>query len=449
YLGGGAVLEAGYAFNRTTYHEQPQGWEPLYYTAAGKRGNWFRDARQSSVRHQFLVNAFARTLNWRGSHLVKGGADVSYIDYSQGIERNTYYHLRVDGSPIRKTEFLGPGALSRTSLMTSYYVQDSWRPRPNLQVEGGLRWDYDRLVRRINFAPRLSAAYSPARRPNMKISGGFGLIYDVPNLQLFVRPLDQIPVVTYFAGDGSVARGPVAALFDLVNLGLNSPAFWTYTVGWEQRFASNLSFAMNYLGKRGLSGLAFIPTFEPNDSSYQLANQRQDRVDSAEFTVRQTFRRQYAWMASYVRSSARSNAAVDITVDDPQNIANNSGPLSWDAPHRLLSWGYLPTFWKSWAVAYLVEYRSGFPFSIVQEDGFLAGPANSRRFPNFLEANIHAELKVSLFHHRWALRGGFNNLTGRRNPTVVNPMMGAPQFMTFYGGYGRAANFRIRWLGHD
>jgi len=148
-----------------------------------------------------------------------------------------------------------------------------------------------------------------------------------------------------------------------------------------------------------------------------------------------------------VRSAARSNSTLDISVDAPQVVPNNSGPLAWDAPNRLLSWGYLPTFWKNWAWAYLVEWRTGFPFSILGEDGRVVGQANADRFPDFFEANLHLEYRLGFLGYRWAVRFGVNNVTGRRNADVVNNMMGAPNFLAFYGGYGRAGNLRIRWLG--
>jgi hypothetical protein len=83
---------------------------------------------------------------------------------------------------------------------------------------------------------------------------------------------------------------------------------------------------------------------------YSLGNNRRDAFDSVEVTARQIFKGKYEWLGSYTRSSALSNAVSDLNVENPLLISNNLGPMPWDVPNRFLSWGYLPTFWKSCAV---------------------------------------------------------------------------------------------------
>lgn len=457
YLGHGALLEVGYAANRTHGREVPQGSDFLLYTADGKRGNWWRDANQSSGRDVFSVSGFMPSFNWKGSHLLKMGMELDRLDYWQDIHRTGFINLRSDGIPLRKTVYEGNGVLGRANTEATFFIQDSWRARPGLQIEGGFRWDWDQLIKRVNLGPRGAFAWSPGGHENAKISGGVGVIFDATPLALFVRPDDQYALVTYFQPDGSTLRGPALNVFLPADARLRSPGFLTYSIGWEHRYASAWTFKLNYLGKRGLRGLAYtntlrdeiIPGLPPFaiDGIYRLTNARQDRYDGFEVSVRQNFRRQYQWMASYIRSSARSNNAVDLSIDEPNVVPDNSGPLAWDIPHRLISWGYLPTFWKNWAVAYLVEYHTGFPYSVIAEDGRVVGAVNSQRLPAYFEANLHAEWKFGALHNRWAIRGGINNITGRKNPIVVNNIEGTPNFGTYYGGYGSAINFRIRWLG--
>jgi hypothetical protein len=71
------------------------------------------------------------------------------------------------------------------------------------------------------------------------------------------------------------------------------------------------------------------------------------------------------------------------------------------------------------------------------------------RFPAFFELNLHLERRFFFRKHRWALRAGFNNITGRRNPNVVNNNLSSPNFLRYYGGQSRALNFRLRWLGRQ
>jgi hypothetical protein len=133
-------------------------------------------------------------------------------------------------------------------------------------------------------------------------------------------------------------------------------------------------------------------------------------------------------------------------VESFTTFADNFGPMPWDAPHRLLSWSYFPLSEK-WALAYMLEWRSGYPFSVENEEGRIIGAANSRRFPDFFELNVHLERRFDFRGHRWALRGGVNNLVDRLNPTVVNNNISSPDFLRYAGGTSRAFVTRIRWLG--
>jgi hypothetical protein len=244
-----------------------------------------------------------------------------------------------------------------------------------------------------------------------------------------------------------------------------TPRYQISVLGYEHRTLGGFQARVTATRKRGRLGLAYNATYGPGesvaaeiaaeygarslDSVNILGNHRLDVFDSLEFTVRRPLRQQYEFMASYTRSRARSNSVADLSVDDPFLYPNNFGPMPWDTPNRLLSWGYLPTFWKNWALAYLLEARNGFPFSVVSDEGLAVGSLNSRRYPVFFELNLHAERRFVLRGHRWALRAGFNNLTNHRNPNVVNSNMDSANFLQYYGGQKRSVNFRIRWLGRQ
>ncbi len=98
-------------------------------------------------------------------------------------------------------------------------------------------------------------------------------------------------------------------------------------------------------------------------------------------------------------------------------------------------------------VLYLVEYRTGFPFSIINEDGFLVGTPNSRRLPSYFDINLHFERKFRFLHYLWAWRFGFNNITNNGNPNVVNNNIDSPAYLTYGRGQLRAFAVRLRFLG--
>ena len=94
-----------------------------------------------------------------------------------------------------------------------------------------------------------------------------------------------------------------------------------------------------------------------------------------------------------------------------------------------------------------MEARTGFPFSLLNDQHALIGKPGAERFPDYFSLNVQLEKKFHLFHNYWALRGGFDNITGRCNPYVVNnvidPFHLAP---TFAACQGRAFTSRIRLL---
>ena len=132
--------------------------------------------------------------------------------------------------------------------------------------------------------------------------------------------------------------------------------------------------------------------------------------------------------------------------------------MDWDTPHRLLTWGWapVPSGWGPRFVrsllseldaSYLVEARSGFPFSVVTEENVMVGPPNQRRLPYYFNINLHFEKKFHVLDYVWAWRFGLNNLTNHGNPNVVNNNIDSPVFLAYGRGQQRAWNVRLRFLG--
>lgn len=462
YFGRGALLEAGFAINRTFGREIPQGEGLTRFTPFGKRGYNYLDAVRKGRRTQWLVNLFLPAVAAGGEHRFKVGVDLDQVGYWQDVRRTGYEHTRLDDSTKIRVVFEGCGRLERSNFEAGYYLQDSWKPRPGLLVETGVRSDSDRLLRIRSYSPRLGVAWAPELLKGAKLSAGFGAIHDATSLRLFTRQLDQISLATYYEPDGAVTRGPAVSVFTIGGHRLLRPVYRNWSLSLERELPGNAYGRFNWLRRRGNRGLTYVNLLGSGDpppagfaeyyrtsafdAVYDLLNQRRDVFDAYEFSFRQSLRGQYEWLIGYVRSAALSNAVVDISVDEPFLVSNNVGRMPWDSPNRLISWGYLPTFWPNWAVAYLLEARDGFPYSLLNEGGQIT-QVSARRYPSFFELNLHLERRLTFLGHRWAFRAGFNNLTGRYNPNGVNNNPESPNYLAMYGGQGRALNFRIRWLG--
>jgi hypothetical protein len=443
YFSRGMLLEVGYAEDRTFLRMIPQGEGFYQITPFLNGGNNYLNSMQKARRGQLLANLFLPSFQFHGRHQFKAGIDLDRLDYRQDFHRSGIDIYNLTGALAQQTVFGGSGRFSRPSLEASWYLMDTWTLRPNLVVEAGVRQDWDELVRDAAFSPRISFSWAPFPSKNTKISAGYAIVRDATQLALFTRPLDQYSLVTIYNPDGTPASSPQRNVFQIGSGPLKLPLYQNWTVGLERQLPGKILLSSSYLHKQGRDGLTYNSTSVPG--VYDLTNSRRDLYNSVEIRVHQRFGELYEWMISYTRSHATSSAALDITVDQPLQVSNDIGPVSWDAPNRYLSWAYLPTKWKNWAVAYSVEAHTGLPYSVVNDKGQIIGAVNSQRLPSFFALNVFPEWKFRLLGVRWALRGGVNNLTDHRNPTIAQTIPGLP--VRLYGSDGRHLVFRMRWLG--
>jgi hypothetical protein len=137
---------------------------------------------------------------------------------------------------------------------------------------------------------------------------------------------------------------------------------------------------------------------------------------------------------------------VPFTLSNPLFGQQAGGPLPWDAPDHVVSWGWLPLTSK-FDFAYAVDWRTGFPFLIVNQAQQIVLPADRARFPAFMNLSVHIERRFHFHGREWALRLGVNNVTGRRDPASVNNNIDSPDFLTFSQDQHRALTARIRLIG--
>lgn len=465
YMARHMLLEIGFAEQRTFDRRIPQGHDFYQLTTSGRAGNFFVDSTQNARRDQLLANLFLPSFHLAGSHQWKAGIDADRLNYSKNVRRTGFELFGVSGNLLQRTTFGGNGVFQRPSLEASSYVVDDWKLRPNLMVEAGVRQDWDELIRRVAWSPRASISWAPFGSTKTRISGGYAVVHDATTLELFTRPLDQYSLSDVYGPGGALVRAASVSLYTIQDRHLAAPNYRNWTLGADRDLAHGFHVSVSLLRKRGDHGLAYVNTLAAPivappaiqaayhasylEGLFTLTNVNREKYDSAQVTVHQALGGRYEWMASYTRSRSFSTQVLDRNIDRYLMVADNAGPQSWDSPSRFLNWAYLPTPFKNWAAAYLLEARDGFPYSIQHDTGAVIGAANSYRFPAYFSLNLHLEWRVRLFHRRWALRGGLNNVTDHNNPTVVNNVIESPQFRQYYGSDGRHFVVRLRWLGKE
>jgi hypothetical protein len=184
----------------------------------------------------------------------------------------------------------------------------------------------------------------------------------------------------------------------------------------------------------------------PFSGQFTLTNDRHDHYDSASLTLRHVFAQNHVVFVSYTRARALTDADFGYNLDNVLFSPQAGGPLAWDTPNRLISWGWLPLTHKI-DLAYTLDGRTGYPFSVQNDSQEVVGAPGSRRFPPYFSVDLSLERRFTIFGFQWALRAGINNILDRGNYSFVNSNIDSPYFLAFSGPQGRSLITRVRLLG--
>jgi hypothetical protein len=443
------LIELGVAVDSETQNFFPQGTAPYVLLVNGSSGNFFEQLREHGTRIQGLFNVIAASRHWHGTHQVSMGANVAGLEFRQDAMRGEIQALRADGTLVRQSTFAGPANPQATNTQAGGFAQDNWSFSRRFVLQGGVRTDWDRFTQSAMLEPRLSGNVLPFGDDTAKFSLGWG-IYNAPlNLAVIEQSLDQQQIDTFFDSTGQVPVGPPAvSQFVLPAGGLRQPRFTTSSAGWGQKIRGNTIVKAELLARNGYHGFAYVDQNPAQIGGiFLLQDSRKDRYRAATLTLRHIFSENTEIYGAYTRSRAHSNEVLNPALGSIFFAAQQSAPLAWDAPNRLLSWGWAPThIWKI-QFSYFFEYRSGYPFSVVNLQQQLVGAANSSRFPGYDNLNLALEKKFAFRGYLWAARIEAVNALDHKNPNVVVNNIDAPNFGTFSGGQSRAFTARVRFAG--
>ena len=152
---GGALLDVGFADTRGLLRNPPRGDVVYEITPSGNRGNYFSGVNRHWYRQQVTANLFLPAVHFHGEHHLKFGVDVERESFHQQVDRHDYQVLRDDDSVARLVTFAGGPFQERKNLEAAQYVQDHWTPREGLAIEGGVRTEWNEVVRDLEVAPRV------------------------------------------------------------------------------------------------------------------------------------------------------------------------------------------------------------------------------------------------------------------------------------------------------
>jgi len=441
----GALLQSSFSVKQFDGDIFGNSGAPYEITPDRNFGGWFNRQHRESRRYEWLeVFNFAP----RGSHAFKTGFNFSRTSFDGTDRSNPVRIVRADGTTYQLIDFAGAGVLERSQNEYSLFVQDKWIVNQRIVFDLGLRYDRDGIGNNNNFAPRVGFALTPGGDRTV-VRGGIGLFYDKISLNVGSFEQYQSLVVTTIAPILTVTDGP-RLLRNTAPEDLENP----YSLAWNLQIDHQLT--QRLLLRLGYEERSTRRDFvlEPTGTALLLQNNGRSRYRELQAVARFRFQEGRNIFLSYVRSQARGNLNDFNTYFGNLKHAvirpDEYGRQPFEAPNRLLFWGEfaLP---KDFVATPVVDWHSGFPFSLLNENQDFVGPRNEGgRFPRLftLDLLVTKGLNIPFRGKKYKGRAGFTifNITNHWNPRDVQNNLASGQFGTFFNSPDRSVRLKFEFV---
>lgn len=451
----GALLASSVSFNRFDTRVWPQGGDDAELTPFGETGNYFATQDRRAARFEALEVVTLPTFHRGGDHDVKFGVDAKLKGESLLYSARPVDILRADGTLVRRIDFAQAPRISAHNDEYAGFVQDRWSISRTVSMDLGVRYEDQRIADATLLAPRAALVWAPGSGATT-IRGGAGVFYGT--LPLNLRAFGQYPArtITQFAPDGTVT-----GKLHLTNLllGLDTPDVASARDADEQHAIVPQTVAFNLQVERTIAPwLTVRANATSSHTSHLFVVDRESDVQRQGYLVLQSngaadYRSlelttrvgppAHAITLAYTRSRAMANlndfGSIYGDFASPVIYPDAYALTATDVPHRFIAWGSVPLPHR-FSVAPIFEWRSGFPYSIVNENQSLAAPRNdgSRRFPQFAALDLEVSKDVQVtpkYGVRLSIRAF--NVTNHFNPGDLRANTADPNFGVFLASYRR------------
>jgi hypothetical protein len=355
---------------------------PMVYSPATQSGGFFND-QERTVRSYQWVEELSLTRNFLGGqHVFKFGTDLQHSSYTGLSASRPVEVRRLDGSLAERTAFGAPTTQSVRGTEFAAFAQDRWRVNSRLTFEFGVRVDKDGVGEGKNWSPRAGMAIAVLPGGRAILRGGFGRFAQRTPLNIAAFESFEPRTVARFAVDGSPLGQPIT-LINRLDGRLRTPEAEVGNIEWDQRFGRRVLWKMAFLKRYGSHEHVVSP--EAAAGTLRLASAGTSSYKELENTVRYLGGGRRDLTLSYVwaRGMADLNTYDDFygNIRNPIIRANEHNLTSTDVRHRLLLSGSIGLPAK-WDFAPVLELRSGFPWSAVDEfQDFVGSRSRSGRLP--------------------------------------------------------------------
>jgi len=411
-------------------------------------GNFFNRQHRTTNTVQ-AVEAVTMAIDGpAANHLVKLGVDLLHSAYDGSSASRTVLVEHSDGSLARRLDFSGPATEAVKSTDIAAYAQDRVRFGSRWLVDVGGRLDRDGVLGRMNMTPRVGSAVALDSSGNVVLRAGVGLFFErTPSIAAAFGSFGAETDTRYGDPGSTVIAVPVPVVrVTPAALQTERSVVWNLTL--EHRLTPAWTWHAGVLERRGSHELIVAP--ETTGSGEQLELRSAGRSLYRDLDAGFQFSRAPVvdLAVDYTRSMSRAdlNAFTSFfgSVMAPIIGANAYGPTSTDSPNRLFVRGrLLPT--PNWLLAGTVEWRTGFPYSTVDDALDFVGARNALRFPAYARLVLGAERRVRVGRlNPWVGVRVTNPFSGFL-PTEVQNHVSSPNFGTFYNSEYRTIKIIVRF----
>ena len=436
------VLESTLAARFFELNVNTDGRLPMVFAPETQSGSFYND-QEREVHSIQLVEALSFSRDrWRGQHVFKVGVDLQVSGYSGFSTSRPVEVRRIDGSLAEQTTFGETSFQEVNATEFAVYAQDRWRMGPRVTFEIGMRLDRDSVVERVNWSPRAGVSISVLPEGEGILRGGFGKFAQRTPLNIGSNDSFEPRTVTRFAPDGT-PLGPPITFVNVTAPDLKTPEALVGNIEWNQRFGRRMLFKTNFLHRQGSHEYIVQP--DPTSGLIELSSDGASRYWEFELTGRYLGGERRDITVSYVRS----HAVADLNNYD-QFYGNLRNPIvrgnernltSTDVPNRLLVRGNIGLPGK-WDFSPVLEIRSGFPWSAVDEFLDFVGPRNrTDRMPTV--STLDFSISRPWHFKKYRFRAGLKvyNIFGASADRDVQNNLTSPNYGQFYNPIERSIGF--------
>jgi hypothetical protein len=436
------VLESTLAGRFFEIDVNTEGRDPMVFAPESLAGSYFND-QERRVNTVQWVEALSFTKDrWHGQHLFKFGFDFQRSSYTGASVSRPIEVRRNDGSIAERIAFGLPTRQHVAAAEIAIFVQDRWRIGSRLTLELGMRMDREDVIERVNWSPRGGASIAVLPEGRGILRGGVGRFRQRTPLNVGAFDQFESRMVTRFDAAGT-SLGRVTTLVNVAAPDLRTPEAVAGNIEWNQRFGRRVFLKANYLRRRGSHEYILEP--DVASGALRLSSSGLSRYQEFELTGRYLGSERRDITVSYVRSRGRADLnnydQFYGNLRNPIVRPNEYNLIPTDVPNRLLVRGIIGLPGR-WDVAPVLEIRSGFPWSAVDEfQDFVGARHQAGRLPKVktLDFSVPRPWRFKKYRFRAGLR--VYNLFGSPAERDVQNNVTSANYGQFYNPLERSIGF--------